>query len=206
MISEDELRKILRFAPATRISTFVGPLNAAMEEFGISDDPDLAAFVATLAHESGEFHYTEEIASGAAYDNRVDLGNTKPEAIAAAVAHSSSPGRWWKGHGLIQVTGYDNHVACGEALGIDLVDEPTLIAQPVGACRSSAWFWRNAKLRDGTTIDLSPIAKARDFLAVSRIVNLGDQNSHRFPNHWDERSMYYDRAVAVLAARSAQED
>ena len=34
-------------------------------------------FLAQLAHESGNFRYMEEIASGAAYEGRKDLGNTQ---------------------------------------------------------------------------------------------------------------------------------
>ena len=35
----------------------------------------LAHFMAQLCHESGSFRYMEEIASGAAYEGREDLGN-----------------------------------------------------------------------------------------------------------------------------------
>jgi putative chitinase len=32
----------------------------------------------SVAHESAELRYCEEIASGSAYEGRVDLGNTEP--------------------------------------------------------------------------------------------------------------------------------
>jgi hypothetical protein len=48
-----------------------------MEEFGINTPQRQAAFLAQLAHEVGSLRYVQEIASGAAYDNRADLGNTR---------------------------------------------------------------------------------------------------------------------------------
>src|SRR3990167_4775332 len=117
MITLDDLRRICPQSPVARMEPFVEPLNDAMDEFAISENVEReAAFLAQIAHESGGFRYVRELASGQAYENRVDLGNTEPEAIRIAAEHGSTPGRWWKGHGLIQITGYDNHLACGDAL------------------------------------------------------------------------------------------
>lgn len=200
MITIYQLHKAYLYAPKDRLERFLGPLNAAMAEFGIDTVRREAGFLAQIGHESGELHYTRELASGEAYTNREDLGNTKPEAIAAATAHNAQAGPWWKGRGLIQVTGYDNYVACGEALGLDLVDEPQLLEQPAGACRSAAWFWRNAKLRDGTRVDLNALADVRDLWGMSCAVNLGLVESSRIPLHFDERSKYYARLISMLSA------
>lgn len=65
-----------------RIAKFVEPLNDALQEFNITGSNEVRMFIAQLAHESGEFRYTEEIASGIAYDTgkkAIALGNT-PEA------------------------------------------------------------------------------------------------------------------------------
>ena len=51
-----------------RIDPFVEPLNEALREFNISTPARQAAFIAQIAHESGEFKYVRELASGAAYD------------------------------------------------------------------------------------------------------------------------------------------
>jgi putative chitinase len=89
MISAQQLHKIMPSATPARIANFIGPLNATMEEFGINTPKRQAAFLAQLAHESGSLRYVQEIASGAAYDNRADIGNTRPDAIALA----NSPAR-----------------------------------------------------------------------------------------------------------------
>lgn len=81
------LAQLQRIMPAsTQASLFLEPLNAAMQEFGIDTRLRMAAFLAQIGHESGQFRFMEELASGAAYDNRADLGNTNPEAIRIAPA------------------------------------------------------------------------------------------------------------------------
>lgn len=86
MVSAQQLQKIMPSATPARIANFVCPLNATMDEFGITTPKRQSAFLAQLAHESGSLRYVREIASGDAYDNRADLGNTRPDAIALAIA------------------------------------------------------------------------------------------------------------------------
>lgn len=188
MITLDHLRAIMPFA-GRRAATFLAPLNAAMDEFGIDTPARQAAFLAQVAHESGSLRYVCEIASGAAYDGREDLGNTRPEAIAIAASHDSTPGRWWRGHGLIQVTGYDNHRACSLALYGDdepdyLLHHPEALELPGPAARSAGWFWLSRHLNDH--------ADRGDFLRVTRIINGGT-------NGLQDRVAFYERAQKVLA-------
>jgi putative chitinase len=79
-------------------------LQFAMDEAGINSKLRIAAWLAQLAHESGEFRYMEELADGSAYENRADLGNTLPAAKIAAAAQNSTPGKFYKGRGPIQLT------------------------------------------------------------------------------------------------------
>jgi putative chitinase len=77
----------------------------------------------------------------------------KPEMIANVVYSSrmgngpTESGEGWKyrGRGLKQLTGKDNHRACSEGLGVDLVENPDLLLDPVYAARSAAWFWATNK-------------------------------------------------------------
>ena len=46
-----------------------------MAKYEINTGQRKSAFIATILHESGEFKYTREIASGEAYEGRKDLGN-----------------------------------------------------------------------------------------------------------------------------------
>lgn len=150
------LDQLLAIMPAARrrASAFLDPLNAAMAEFGINTPARQASFLSQVGHESGQLLYVRELASGAAYEGRSDLGNTQP-----------CDGVRFKGRGLIQITGRANYAACGAALGLDLLVRPELLEQPVNACRSAAWFWK--------THGLNELADAGDQVRVTRRVNGG---------------------------------
>ena len=160
-----------------RIDPFVEPLNAALREFNISTPARQAAFIAQIAHESGEFKYVRELASGAAYDTgrlAARLGNT-PQA--------DGDGQKYKGRGLIQITGQSNYIACGKALGIDLINAPELLEQPINATRSAAWFWSVHGLND--------LADKGDFIGITRVINGGT-------NGLDDRKAYWARAKRFI--------
>lgn len=149
-----QLLQIMPYAGQRRVATFIGPLAAAMTEFGITTPARQASFIAQVGHESGQLQYVRELASGDAYEGRKDLGNTSP-----------GDGRRYKGRGLIQITGRANYAACGVALGLDLLAQPELLEQPVNACRSAAWFWR--------THGLNELSDAGDQVKVTRRINGG---------------------------------
>lgn len=126
---------------------WAAPLTDAMEEFGIDTRERQAAFLAQVAHESGLFRWTREIwgptPAQMRYSGRDDLGNTRPEARTFAAAAGMDVGRFYCGHGLIQITGYLNHVRAGQVLGIDAAAHPELLEVPANAARSAADFWRD---------------------------------------------------------------
>ncbi|HEY6021542.1 MAG TPA: glycoside hydrolase family 19 protein [Candidatus Paceibacterota bacterium] len=159
-----QLTRIMPFAKS-RAATFLQPLNVAMQEFGIDTVLRQSAFLAQVAVESGQLRYVVELASGVAYNNRKDLGNTTPEAIAIAKKYGNTPGPWLKGRGLIQVTGYYNYLACGKALGLDLLNRPVLLEEPMNAARSAGWYWK--------TNNLNKWADIPDFDGVCDMTNKG---------------------------------
>ena len=133
MITLEDLRAICTRTKSAQLALFVQPLNAAMREFEI--DQNVARethFLAQVAHESGGFNYVREIASGAAYEGRTDLGNV-----------IEGDGERFRGRGLIQITGRANYASCGTALGLDLLGSPELLELPQNAARSAGWFWES---------------------------------------------------------------
>lgn len=125
-----QLRKIYQFAPLKRLEKFLEPLNQAMQEFEINTPQRIRMFLAQIGHESGELRYVREIASGEAYEGRIDLGNSQP-----------GDGVRYKGRGLIQLTGRNNYMLCGQALGLPLLQNPELLETPENAARCAGWFW-----------------------------------------------------------------
>lgn len=152
--------------PLPRAAKWVDALNAAMDTYQIDTPLRQAHFLAQVGHESGRLQYVREIASGRAYDGRIDLGNMRPEALSIAKSHNSTPGQWWRGHGLIQITGFDNHKACGEALGLDLLNAPEKLEQIQHAANAAGWYWTDFK-------NLNPLADADLLEKITKKVNGG---------------------------------
>ncbi|MDS7933589.1 glycoside hydrolase family 19 protein [Acinetobacter sp. V91_7] len=113
-----------------------------------------AHFIAQLAHESGNFRYMEEIASGAAYEGRKDLGNIM-----------AGDGIRFKGRGPIQLTGRANYQQYGRALGIDFESHPELVAIPSIGLLVACKFWTNNGLNE--------LADRDDILTITRRINGG---------------------------------
>lgn len=190
MLTESQALAIMPLAKA-RIARFIEPINATLDEYNIDTTRRRSAFLAQIAHESGSLRYVCELASGAAYDNRADLGNTRPEAIHIAAMHGTSPGRFWRGHGLIQITGFTNHGLCGLALGADFTNQPELLELPIYAARSAGWFWQ--------VNDIARFADADDFDGVCDAVNRGHKTvKYGDANGFKERLAFYQRALEVL--------
>lgn len=183
MISREELVRIMPYSKS-RVDAFLQPLNTTMREYDIVTPLRMAAFVAQLAHESGEFRYVRELASGAAYDTgtlAVRLGNT-PE--------DDDDGERYKGRGLIQITGTDNYRRCSLALFNDerLLQQPELLETPLYACLSAGWFW--------DVHHLNGLADKKDLRGITKVINGGY-------NGWAHRVAYYNKALLVLDGEEA---
>lgn len=159
--------ELLKMIPGAgpRAEIFAEPLTLTLTEFDITTARRQSAFLAQVCHESGSLRYVEEIASGDAYEGRRDLGNVE-----------SGDGRRFKGRGLPQITGRSNYLACGHGLGLDLINNPELLEQPLHAARSAGWFW-NEK-------GFSPLADADRFGAITQRWNGGYNGLDDRLAHW----------------------
>ena len=129
--------------------------NVHFRTYGILDNSlRLIHFLAQLAHESGNFRYMEEIASGAAYEGRKDLGNTQ-----------AGDGKRYKGRGPIQLTGRANYRRYGQQLGIDFENNPEIVAIPSVGLLVACKFWSDN--------GLNTLADQDDLRAITRRINGG---------------------------------
>ncbi|HVQ35949.1 MAG TPA: peptidoglycan-binding protein [Pyrinomonadaceae bacterium] len=177
MVTDDELRQIMPNCAAAKRADYLPFIQQAMQEFEITSYLREAAFLAQLAHESGELRYMEELASGSAYEGRKDLGNTQP-----------GDGKRYKGRGPIQLTGRANYQRYGGLLGLDLINNPTVAATKEVGFRVAGQFW---KLNG-----LNPLADQQDFKQITKRINGGY-------NGLDDRTKYYNRAKQVLNKNDA---
>ena len=129
--------------------------NVYFRTYGILENSlRLIHFLAQLAHESGNFRYMEEIASGAAYEGRKDLGNTQ-----------AGDGKRFKGRGPIQLTGRANYRKYGQQLGIDFENNPEIVAIPSVGLLVACKFWSDN--------GLNTLADQDDLRAITRRINGG---------------------------------
>jgi putative chitinase len=159
------------------------PLQETFEKYQINTPKRQACFIGQCMHESGGFKFLKENLNysakalmatwpsrfpdmdtaekyerqpekiaGKVYNGR--MGNTSPEEAAAFI-----------GRGLIQLTGKDNYMAFGEAIGEDLVANPQLVEQPRYAALSAGWFWNKR--------GLNALADVMDVETMSKRINGG---------------------------------
>jgi putative chitinase len=141
----------------------------------------IAMWCAQIGHESGGLYYTEEIASGAAYEGRGDLGNTQP-----------GDGVRFKGRSWIQITGRSNYTRLSQwAFSKGLVPSPTFfvdnpaeLANDQYAGLGAAWYWVVARP------DINALSDAQDLVTVTQRINGGQ-------NGIDDRRARYNRALAM---------
>jgi putative chitinase len=125
-----------------------------LEQYAITTPSRICHFLAQIAHESDGFRTTQEYASGAAYEGRRDLGNTK-----------AGDGKRYRGRGLIQLTGRANYRVYGKRLGLELEGYPELAAQPPASLLIACEYWK-AK-------GLNALADKDDIAAITRRINGG---------------------------------
>jgi predicted chitinase len=182
MLTDLQLAQVMRNASQRRRALFLQPLNDAMASHGIDTPLRMAAFLAQLAHESGELQFMEEIWGPTAAQKRYEppgdlarrLGNTQP-----------GDGLRFKGRGPMQITGRANYKTFGNLMGLDLVGNPQQAATPEVGFAIAGLFWQRKGLNE--------LADADNFTEITRRIN-GGQNGAA------DRERFHALARQVLGA------
>ncbi len=124
-----------------------------------SDHPEIVAYaLGTIAAETADFVPKKEFKSkyntlkqyGDLYENRRDLGNTKP-----------GDGARYIGRGFVQLTGRSNYQRYGLLLGVPLIEQPDLANDPGPAAMILALFIKDRLNQILTALQRKDMAAAR---------------------------------------------
>lgn len=151
---------------------------------------ELASFLAQTKHESDKFNSIVEKGSDKYFDKyepgtelAIKLGNTQ-----------KGDGKKFKGRGYIQITGRSNYRQVGNALGLDLLNNPELLETPENAAKASIWWWKNNVRKRLPNNDFS------NNYAVSGLVNRGSPNKKAAK--LAEREVYYKQFMGLVPTES----
>jgi putative chitinase len=168
--------------------------------------PRLRYLLAQLGHESQGLTVFEENLNYSAQGLRTVFGKyfrtdadarayaRNPERIANRVyanrmgngPGSSGDGWRYRGQGPIQLTGKANYIAVDQDFPeLDCVNNPRILATPAGGMAALVSYW----LRNGC----NRFADERNFVGLSKKINLGNENSKATPNGLEDR--YRWRAI-----------
>ena len=183
----------------------IAMIPAVAEKFQIDSALRLAHFLAQCGHESGGFKLTQENLNYSAKGlNGIFKKYFPTEASAEPYARNpqkiankvyggrmgnglEASGDGWKyhGRGFIQLTGKDNYTAFGKAIGVDIVNNPDLVATQYPLL-SAAWFFSKNCL--AKCVDASDAT----VLAVTKCVNGGTIGL-------DDRKKHFNEFYSLLA-------
>lgn len=145
--------------------SIIAQLPDTMAKFDLNTPLRLAHFLAQAGHESGGFKmFQENLNYGAKGllglfkkyfpdEAKAKAYERQPQKIANLIyggrmgngAEATGDGWKYHGRGAIQLTGHDNYVAFGKAIGEDLTVNPDLVATKY-VLLSAAWFFTKNKL------------------------------------------------------------
>ena len=200
-LTVEVLQACLPQAKRAHLELFCEGINETFDHFEISTVPRMAMFLAQTAHESGNFSAVEENLHYKAhtlmafwpkrFQGVAEQYEMHPEQIANRAycdrmgngSEACGDGWAYRGRGLLQMTGKDNYSHCGQALGIDLLNNPDSVALNPVAVLSAGWFWDTRKLNIPSD--------SGDVEHVTKIINGGTIGLA-------ERAAHFNHIISVL--------
>jgi putative chitinase len=180
-------------------------LSNILPEYDIDTPHRVAAFMAQCGHESGGFTLMQENLNYSAKGLRGTFGKyfpndevaklyeRKPQMIANRVYanrmgngdESSGEGWYFRGRGIVQITGKNNYTKCSQSLFESnvLVENPDLLLETEYAIHSACWFWSAARLNE--------LADIGDIKTMTKRINGGYIGL-------EDRINHYNHAIEIL--------
>lgn len=210
MLTSNQLLKALPLC--THPDLWVAPLNEAFGKYNINSNMRIAAFLAQVGHESGQFNtlienlnyssasrlvkiwpkrFMNEAQASAYVNQKEKLGNFVYAKRLGNGDASSGDGFRYRGRGLIQITGRSNYAAVEKVLAINALTQPDLLLVPANAALSAAWFWSSRGLNE-LADDHTDDDDLEDFGTITQIINGGKTSLQA-------RLALYSAIIAVLA-------
>ena len=133
----DLMHRLTGYPASSFDSVFCNDCNRLFEETGFGDHLDaMQMLMANMMHETCNFIYLKELASGVAYDYRTDLGNRGP-----------NDGSTYKGAGVLQLTGRHNYQRLADGIGDQRVMEGVdYVADTYPFMSAKIWIMENQLL------------------------------------------------------------
>jgi len=176
-----------------------------LPEYDIDTPKRVAAFMAQCGHESGGFTLMQENLNYSAKglvgtfkkyfptEAQAKLYERKPEMIANRVYanrmgngdEASGEGWYFRGRGIVQITGKNNYTKCSQSLFESnvLVENPDLLLEVEYAIHSACWFWSAARLNE--------LADIGDIKTMTKRINGGFIGL-------EDRINHYNHAIEIL--------
>lgn len=201
--TEDAVRQLI--PKVKNFDEWYNNLLNTLPEYDIDTPHRVAAFMAQCGHESGGFTVMQENLNYSAKGLRGIFGKyfpnddiakqyeRKPEKIANRVyanrmgngPEESGEGWYFRGRGIVQITGKNNYTKCSQSLFESnvLVENPDLLLEVEYAIHSACWFWSAARLNE--------LADVGDIKTMTKRINGGFIGL-------EDRIHHYNHAIEIL--------
>ncbi|GAA3183334.1 MULTISPECIES: chitinase [Streptomyces] len=151
---------------------------------------EAAAFLANVGHETGGLVYVVEQNTGN-YPHYCDA--TQPYGCPAGQAA-------YYGRGPLQLSWNFNYKAAGDALGIDLLNNPSLVEKdPAVSWKTALWYW-NTQKGPGTMTPHDAMVNGAGFGETIRSINGAIECNGGNPGQVQSRIDSYQNFVKILGA------
>lgn len=201
--TEDAVRQLI--PKVKNFDEWYNNLLNILPEYDIDTPKRVAAFMAQCGHESGGFTLMQENLNYSAKGLRGTFGKyfpndevaklyeRKPQMIANRVYanrmgngdEASGEGWYFRGRGIVQITGKNNYTKCSQSLFESnvLVENPDLLLETEYAIHSACWFWSAARLNE--------LADIGDIKTMTKRINGGFIGL-------EDRINHYNHAIEIL--------